>query len=149
MLLNENSRIKHAFYAHQHKCNPSNKRQPGAGEIQYSGSRPRESRGAAPACVDRSLLAACPRGRTDRCFAGSKPLFPRGIACLSVEPRSMKKWGSGLISAIKPACKQAHQAIRADSDPDHCMARKKKIEGMLRGYFRPVTTEWSSNVVRP
>ena len=26
MLLNENSRIKHAFYAHQHRCNPSNKR---------------------------------------------------------------------------------------------------------------------------
>ena len=80
-------------------------------EIRYSDSRPRESRGAAPACVDRSLLAACPRGRTDRCFAGSKPLFPRGIACLSVEPRSMKKWGSGLISAIKPACEQAHHAI--------------------------------------
>ena len=47
-------------------------------------SRPRESRGAALACVDRSSLAACPHGRTEQCFAGSKPLFPRDIDCLSV-----------------------------------------------------------------
>ena len=57
-------------------------------EIQYSDSGPRESRDAATACVGRSLLAACPHGRTDR--GRIKASIPTRHSLLDVAPRSIK-----------------------------------------------------------
>ena len=77
------------------------------------------------------------RGRTEerqerQYFAGSKPLFQREMACLSVESRYIKKRLCTHFSQ-QPACKQAHQdpLVMGQTQIQATAWHGKKIEGML------------------